>query len=120
MAVPRIDSTARSVPDEHPPLVPTKIDGVGFQQEPRQGSGQDETEHGDERLADRTDRRRQADQPSQVSAAIREMPVDRPSVKSMKLMLLIIPSSQTTLNATANALPSGICPGRSGWRSCRP
>ena len=49
-----------------------------------------------------------------VVAAMSAIPDDSPSSPSMKLMLLIIPTIQTIVNATANASPRTIAPGPTG------
>ena len=50
-----------------------------------------------------------------VSAAMSAIPVDSPSRPSMKLMLLIIPTTQTTVNADGERRPErDRCPGPNG------
>ncbi len=116
LAVPRIDSTARVYPTNITPLVPTKIDaGWKFQRRnpsraparTKQSTAMNGWPTGPTAVVRLISPR--------VNAAISEMPVDSPSSPSMKLMLLIIPTIQTTLKATPNALPSGIWPGPNGF-----
>ena len=49
-----------------------------------------------------------------VSAAIRAIPVDRPSSPSMKLMLLIIPTIQSTVKPIAKGPRRGYARRRTG------
>ena len=49
-----------------------------------------------------------------VRAAIRAIPVERPSSPSMKFMLLIIPTIQMTVNAIANGVQKAIASGPNG------
>ena len=105
----------QGVADEHDPARPDEDRGRVEvpAQEPEQRPGQDEAEQGDERLAEGPAAVVRLISP-RVAAAMSEIPDDSPSSPSMKLMLLIIPTIQTIVNATANASPRTIWPGPTG------
>ena len=109
LAVPRIDRIGQRVADEHHPARAGEDRGRVEvpAQEAEQRAGQGEAQQGDV-AAGRTGRRSTVRliRP-RVNAAIRPIPLDRPSRPSIQLMLLIMPTIQKIVKATPHA-PSSV------------